>query len=164
MGPTFTKGKFESGEMCAGVMMNKMKTGSFLPAEFPLCDVRDVAKAHLEACVRDEAKNMRFIVAQLRPLNSIGEALVPKYGESYPVVTKTLGPGFVNFLGLFVKVLKPVKAKMGVKQTFDTRLTNDVLGIEFTDFNKTMEDMAVTMIDLGHVPDRRGKVFSKGWC
>ena len=65
---------------------------------------------------------------------------------------------------MFVKVLKPVKAKMGVKQTFDTRLTNDVLGIEFTDFNKTMEDMAVTMIDLGHVPDRRGKVFSKGWC
>ena len=60
--------------------MNKLPFPSFPPIDMPLCDVRDVAKAHLEACVRDEAKNMRFIVAQLRPLNSIGAALVPKYG------------------------------------------------------------------------------------
>ena len=143
-------------------MMNKLPFPSFPPIDMPLCDVRDVAKAHLEACVRDEAKNMRFIVAEPRPFNSIVTALVPKYGESYPVVTKTMSKGLINFLGLFVKDIKPIKAKIDKKQTFDTSLTNDVLGIEFIDFNKTMEDMAVTMIDLGHVPDQRGKVLSKG--
>jgi len=91
--------------------MNKMAIPSFPPIDFPLCDVRDVAKAHLEACVRDEAKNMRFIVAEPRPFNSIGTALVPKYGESYPVVTKTMSKaalciGSANEVDRFNSVLK----------------------------------------------------------
>lgn len=122
-----------------------------------------MAKAHLEACVRDEAKHgMRFIVAEPRPFNSIGTALVPKYGDCYPIMTKNIGNGMMNFLSLFVKDVAVLKAKMGLKYVYDTKLTNEVLGIQFTDFNKTMEDMAETMIVLGHVPDQRGKVLSKG--
>ena len=67
MGPTFTKGSFESGDMCKAVMMNTMQSKKFPPIDFPLCDVRDVAKAHVEACLKDEANNQRFIVAESRP-------------------------------------------------------------------------------------------------
>lgn len=140
-------------------MMGTFPGGAFPPIDFFFCDVRDVAKAHLEACVRPEANNQRFIVAEPRPFNSMGTALVTKYGESYPVITKTLGTGMVSFLALFIKDAADMKQKIGLKWTFDTSNTNKVLGIKFIDFNKTMDDMAVSMIELGHVPDNRGKVL-----
>jgi nucleoside-diphosphate-sugar epimerase len=57
MGPTFTRGTFESGKFASEVMMGKSPGGALPPIEFGLCDVRDVAKAHVEACLRDEANN-----------------------------------------------------------------------------------------------------------
>lgn len=70
MGPTFTRGTSpESISFATGVMTNKMEAGAFPPIDFPICDVRDVAKAHVEACIRDEANNTRFIVAKSMPCN-----------------------------------------------------------------------------------------------
>lgn len=109
--------------------MGTLQGGAFPPIDFPLCDVRDVAKAHLEACVRDEAKNMRFIVAQPRPFADIGRVLVPKYGENYPIITKELGMGMITFFAIFMKDVAQIKKRVGVKTSFDTSLTNDVLGI-----------------------------------
>lgn len=89
--------------------MGTMPGGAFPPIEFPFCDVRDVAKAHVEACVRDEAKNMRFIVADPRPFREVGTALMPKYGESYPIITKDMGKGMLSFAAIFMKQAADMK-------------------------------------------------------
>ena len=96
------------------------------------------------------------------PMKSLGTALVPKYGNHYPIVTKTISHGFISFMALFVKEVADMKAKIGIEYTFDTSNTENILGIKFIDWNKTMDDMALSMIDLGNVPDNRGKVLSKG--
>ena len=80
MGPTFTRGNFTSGDFCKGVLMGTFPGGALPPIDFVLCDVRDVAEAHVQACLRPEADNQRFIVAEARPFNSLGTALVEKYG------------------------------------------------------------------------------------
>lgn len=61
MGPTFTKGAFfESGHIMGDIMMNK---GMLPPMQFPFSDVRDIAKAHMEACFKDGVNKKRIFVA-----------------------------------------------------------------------------------------------------
>jgi hypothetical protein len=119
MGPTFTRGSFESGKFASEVMMGTSPGGALPPIEFGLCDVRDVAKAHVEACLRDEANNQRFIVAEGKPIITVGQALAPKYGESYPVLTKVMGTGVIGFLALFMKPVADMKKMIGVSIDFD---------------------------------------------
>lgn len=71
---------------------------------FPGIDVRDVAKAHLQAILVPEAANQRFILAHSDPvaMRQIAEYLDEKWGKQYPKIPKKNIPKFVmSIFGLF---------------------------------------------------------------
>jgi len=43
----------------------------------------------------------------------------------------------------------------GLKPTFDNSQTTNVLGINFIDPQKSTEDLAESLIELGYFPDKR---------
>lgn len=57
----------------------------------PLCDVRDVALAHLNAVKEEKAKNQRFLINSSSIwLRDISVILKKKYGDDYTITTKDM--------------------------------------------------------------------------
>jgi len=100
-GPNLNTANFGSGDIFKGIMMR------YLPA-MPLgymatVDVRDVAKAHLNAILVEEAKNRRFILAQEGPrwAHDLGrEFKKTKYGKDY-YCTQSILPYFLFYPGYY---------------------------------------------------------------
>lgn len=56
------------------------------PVNFPICDVREVAQAHLSAIKEPEARNKRFIIStETLWIREIGLILKDKFGEWYDI-------------------------------------------------------------------------------
>jgi len=101
--------------------------------QVPTIDVRDVAKAHVEAAARDEAKG-RYIVSSstvVHPLTII--QILKKHfpNKKFPdkLVPGTLNPAF----------------------SVDPSRTAKELGIDWIPLEKTLKDMADKLIELGVV-------------
>jgi len=83
-------------------MMKEMPT---LPlVGMPLVDVRDVAEAHLQAILKPEAANKRFmLVARTVMFTEMGVWLNDKYGAHYDVAHKPAPKMMMQFIGMFDK-------------------------------------------------------------
>lgn len=79
---------------------------------FPVCDVRDVALAHLKAMILDEAKNNRHLVASRQECLSFKELALTLENEfksrNYLIPIRTAPDCSVKFLALFDKSFKQV--------------------------------------------------------
>lgn len=132
----------------------------------PVVDVRDVATCHLEGLKRPEAANQRFICAiGACWTTEIHKPLLEKYNENYPVQTGSIGKGFVKFLGLFVPMMKMMGKNIDVDVDFENKETKECLGItEFISWEKSVVDLADSLIELNYIPDLRGQVKKRGCC
>jgi nucleoside-diphosphate-sugar epimerase len=125
-------------------------------------DVRDTAEVHCEALVRPEAAGQRFVTvakesAWVTDLVGPLQQLFPEY----KIDAKTR-PGYqialAKFLFNFGLILTPFQRHMlDRKYFFDNSRVRDVLGVEFRDFNETLRDSVVSMVDGGWVKPRPKK-------
>lgn len=85
-GPAYNKVNFASGEFLKLVAMNKI---SKLPHVWiPLVDVRDVAKAHVQAILVPEANGKRFVlVNKMVEFMEVPNMLREKWGKDYKLQT-----------------------------------------------------------------------------
>mmetsp|Transcript_12680 Transcript_12680/g.21339 ORF Transcript_12680/g.21339 Transcript_12680/m.21339 type:complete len:93 (-) Transcript_12680:110-388(-) len=88
---------------------------------------------------------------------SIGQSLSEVYKKDYNPPTGKMSKFVGSFLSLFLKELRFIMPMWGVEKNFKNDETRDTLGIEFIEYNKSIQDMAHTLIETGYIVDKRTK-------
>lgn len=115
-----------------------------------LVDVRDVAEAHYKAGFIPSAKGRYITSAHNTNFVELGEALEPKYGDSYPVPTKALPKWLLLLIGPYVNknlTRKFIRNNVNIEwQADNSKIKND-LNMNFRPMKETMEDSFQVLID-----------------
>jgi len=142
IGPNLNKGSFSSGDLIGGILTGGMAE---LPSDyFPLVDVRDVAEAHFEGLLRDEANGKRFI------LNSKNDWMV-----NIAKILKESGkfPNYPTHEKEAERDATGLKKPFGRPMTFANARSKEVLGIDYIPIEKSLVDMADSLIATGYIPE-----------
>eukprot|EP00004_Rigifila_ramosa_P006758 TRINITY_DN1767_c0_g1_i1.p1 TRINITY_DN1767_c0_g1~~TRINITY_DN1767_c0_g1_i1.p1 ORF type:complete len:345 (-),score=84.55 TRINITY_DN1767_c0_g1_i1:26-1039(-) len=110
--------------------------------EFAWVDVRDTAVAHLEAMRNPAASGRYLCVAKCASLLEIGNILRPKYG-AYPLPPREI-PNWLTFF-----VAHNVFSSAGLPLRVNNTKITSQLGIKWTPLEKTCEDAAENLFELG---------------
>ncbi|XP_033107472.1 putative uncharacterized oxidoreductase YGL039W isoform X2 [Anneissia japonica] len=154
LGPYFTNSPGCSVAVIADVLMNK---NSRVPhIALPVCDVRDVAKAHVNALSCPEAAhNRHIIVSDFVFCDKIGKILASEFkSQGYNPTTAVASRPFLKFLSFFDSSLRNTTASWGIKPNVDTTRMREVLKITPISVDKTIIDMAYSLIQKGFLPEK----------
>ncbi|OQV22886.1 putative uncharacterized oxidoreductase [Hypsibius exemplaris] len=132
-----------------------------------MCDVRDVALAHVRAMTLPDANGQRFIINTggmwFRDVALVLEREFKHQGYNIPTM---MAPKlFVSIAACFDKTLHSVMPRWGKQLTFDNTKMRNILKIEPTSREETVIEMAHSMVDHGLVPrtkDYRGRTLAAG--
>ncbi|KAG0710408.1 putative uncharacterized oxidoreductase [Chionoecetes opilio] len=130
--------------------------------QFPVCDVRDVAKAHVKALTLPEAVNNRHIIlTDCLWYKDIAGAVAKEFRpQGYSIATAQLPYVVLWLAGLFNKgVRNSILPRVGKTLGVENKRMVEVLGVEPTAVDCTMQDMVYAMVDLGIV--RRAKKYKQ---
>lgn len=119
-----------------------------------LVDVRDVAEAHYLAGFTPEANGRYITSAHSTNFLEMGQALIPKYGDQYPLPKRALPKWLLMLVGPMANPLftrRFVKNNVNVEWKADNSKIKKDLGINFMPLQKTMEDSFQTLIDSGQL-------------
>lgn len=130
--------------------------------QFPICDVRDVAKAHVKALTAPEAVNNRHIICTDSVwVKDIAMAASKEFKpQGYSIPTGQL-PYFLCWVaGLFNKGMKNnILPRLGKQLNASNKRMVEVLGVEPTAIDCTVQDMVYALVDLGIV--RKAKKYKQ---
>lgn len=115
-----------------------------------LVDVRDVAEAHYRAGFTPSAEGRYITSAHNTNFVELGEALKPKYGNSYPVPTRPMPKWLLMLVGPFVNKnlsRKFIRNNVNVEWQADNSKIRKDLNINFRPMGETMEDSFQVLID-----------------
>nr|XP_045599703.1 phenylacetaldehyde reductase-like isoform X3 [Procambarus clarkii] len=128
----------------------------------PICDVRDVAKAHVKALTLPEAANNRHIIyTDSVWVKDIALAVAKEFKpQGYSIPTGQL-PYFLCWVaGLFNKSMKNnILPRIGKVMKIDNKRMVEVLGLEPTAVDCTLNDMVYSLVDIGIV--RKAKKYKQ---
>ena len=123
VGPNLNSRRFASGDFIKMFMMGELK--GLGKIQVPFVDVRDVAQAHLNAVLKEDARNKRFIlVSKCLWYSEVANILNDEYGKYYPSIPTTVYPcGVHRLASLFSSESARAVASWEIQQTFDTSST-----------------------------------------
>lgn len=113
-------------------------------------DVRDVAEAHFHAGFNPNAEERYITSAHNTNLFDMASALLPKYGDTYPLPKKTLPKWLLVLVGPMINKAfsrKFIRNNVNVEWKADNSKIKKELGIEFRSLKDTMEDSFQLLID-----------------
>lgn len=119
---------------------------------FGMVDVRDVAEAHYRAGFIPEASGRYITSAHNSDLLEMAMALLPKYGDKYPIPRKALPKWLLMLIGPMVNkamTRKAVRNNINVPWRADNSKIRKELGMTFRPMRETMEDAFQVLIDEG---------------
>jgi dihydroflavonol-4-reductase len=133
--PAFVQGPALDDDLSTSHELMRLMAEGRYPASpkivFPVCDVRDVATAHVEAMMRPEAAGHRFIIAQGETrLFDIGQRMVAECPD-----LKSKAPRFelpdtaVRALAVVDKRLRTILPELGSHRVCTSRKARDMLGL-----------------------------------
>ena len=119
----------------------------------PICDVRDVAEAHIKAMTIPEAAGHRHIIDNetlwcYELAKIIDKEFRP---QGYKIPTRTAPNFLMHIVGLFDGTIKLLLPRLGNKSEFDNSCLKCVLGINPIPVQKSILDMCYSMIETGRV-------------
>lgn len=117
-----------------------------------IVDVRDVAHAHFNAAFLPSAKGRYITSAYETNFLDMAKALLPKYGQHYPLPTRPLPKWVLLIVGPLANKLfsrKFIQNNVNIPWKADNSKIQRELGIDFLPFTKTMEDAFQNLIDEG---------------
>ncbi|XP_042209022.1 putative uncharacterized oxidoreductase YDR541C isoform X3 [Homarus americanus] len=152
LGPALTEGHKNATSVSFMVqIVNKVYPG--VPrVQMPICDVRDVAKAHLKALTMPEAVNNRHIICTDSVwVKDISMAVAKEFKpQGYSIATGQFPYFACWLLGLFNKGMKnTILPRIGKTIKIDNKRMVEVLGVEPTAIDCTINDMVYSLVDLG---------------
>lgn len=114
-------------------------------------DVRDVAKAHVEAMERPEAAGERFIVCERSLwLSEIGRALRSAYPDR-KIPTADMPGWLARIAGLFNPSLRFILPNLNRRRIYDADKARRMLGIDFIPAQTALIASAESLISIGKV-------------
>ncbi|XP_022244340.1 cinnamoyl-CoA reductase 1-like isoform X2 [Limulus polyphemus] len=127
-----------------------------------VCDVRDVAEAHLKAMTTPSANGQRYIISTQNVwLKDIALILCKEFKpQGYRIPTMN-APYFALWLNSFIdKSVRPVLPRIGKEYKFDNTRMKEVLEINPLDLTQTIVDTAYSLIEHGIV--KKSKKYKQG--
>ena len=110
---------------------------------FSLVDVRDVAKAHINAGMLEKASNRHILVAEVKNVLEMAKILKNRFHDKFKIPKSKL-PNFMLYLvGPFMGFSwKYLKRNLGISFRFDNSYSKIDLGIEYRSVQQTLIDHA----------------------
>lgn len=115
-------------------------------------DVRDVADAHFKAGYKPEAKGRYITAAHETDFLEMGQVLLEKYGNDYPLPKKAVPKWLLMIVGPLTNKLftwKFIRNNVDVPWKADNSKIKKELGMTFRPLKETMEDSFKVLIDEG---------------
>ena len=124
---------------------------------FGVCDVRDVAKAHVNAMKLPEAAGHRHIVdSGFMWFKDIAEVIEKEFKPQGYNIRKTVAWNFlIKITALFDATAKTLVPVLGVRQTFDNSRLKNVLGITPYPVEQSVIEICYSLIETGRVKKTR---------
>jgi dihydroflavonol-4-reductase len=125
---------------------------------FGVVDVRDLAEAHYKAGFTPEAKGRYITHAHSSDFVDMATALLPKYGDDYPIPRKALPKWMVWLVGpMMDKTLtrKAISRNVNIPWVGDNSKGKRELGLTYRPLQESMNDFFQQMIDSGQVPQTK---------
>jgi nucleoside-diphosphate-sugar epimerase len=122
-----------------------------------MVDVRDVADAHFKAGHTPEAKGRYITSAHNTNFLEMGQTLLPKYGDKYPLPKRALPKWLLLAVGPMVNKLfsrKMIRNNVNVPFTADNSKIKRELDMHFRPMEETLEDTFQSMIDEGMLTEK----------
>ena len=163
--PTYVLGPIICGGYASIMVILKRLLNAQAPIlpnlSFAICDVRDVAAAHVKAMTVPEAAGHRHIVDNgslwyYQIANVVDEEF---RRQGYKIPTRTAPNFFFHIVALFDGTVKRILPALGNKSEFDNSRLRNVLGITPIPIQKSILDMCYSLIETGRVkktPEYRG--------
>lgn len=153
--PGLVMGPVISGVVCTSIELIKRLMDGSMPLipriNLCLCDVRDVAAAHLKAMTIPEAANQRhLIVASHLWLRDVAFILSEEFGSQGYYIPTWHAPYFTLWLySFFDNSTRLILSRINKSYTYSNRKMIEVLGINPRDMRKTLLDTVHCLIACG---------------
>lgn len=115
-------------------------------------DARDLAKAHLAAAFKAEAKGRHIISVEGTTILELGQTLLDKFGATYPIPRRAMPKILAWLFGpLLSDVTRPFISR-NVDHPWRANNEKGIreLGVSYRPIRESMEDMFTQMIELGY--------------
>uniref|UniRef100_A0A0G4F564 NAD-dependent epimerase/dehydratase domain-containing protein n=1 Tax=Chromera velia CCMP2878 TaxID=1169474 RepID=A0A0G4F564_9ALVE len=126
------------------------------PIRLGTCDVRDVAAAHVMAMEKDVTG--RFLICEgVYSWKEVAMKLKEKY-PFHPIATQVAPSPLVKIVTYFTQPAAErtfVFLSLNRQVRLDNSRSKEVLGLEYTEFGKTVEDTAADLVKNKHVPEMK---------
>jgi nucleoside-diphosphate-sugar epimerase len=124
----------------------------------PVCDVRDVAKAHVNALTIAEAASNRHLIltyTETKPIKEWAIHLDKEFRSKNYSIPLTVAPNFViKVASIFDKSVILAARIVGKFIKCDNSRMKNVLQVEPTALQKSLIDMAYNLIEKGIIPKK----------
>jgi dihydroflavonol-4-reductase len=133
--PAFVQGPALDDDLSTSHQLMRLMAEGRYPASpkiiFPVCDVRDVAAAHVEAMIRPEAAGQRFIIAEGETrLFDIGQRMIAECPDLKGKAPRfELPDAAVRALAVVDKRLRTILPELGSHRVCSGRKAREVLGL-----------------------------------
>ncbi|MDH5656100.1 MAG: aldehyde reductase [Spirochaetia bacterium] len=154
LGPVLEKDFSPSAELVKKLMERAMPA---LPEMgFQICDVRDVAEAHISAMTEKAAAGKRIAVTdRFLWFKEIAEILHNEYADQgYKIPQKTLPHFAVRLFSLLDKETRSVLNELGVHRKLSNNRLKSLLGIDPVSAKQSILETAKTLIEQGIIKSR----------
>lgn len=120
-------------------------------AGFGVVDVRDLAQAHLAAAFSADAEGRHIVSGHDTDLLAVGQALLPKFGNQFPLPRRAL-PKWLVWLVAPMSGLtrKFVSRNVGHVWRADNSKSRKALGVSYRPMQESMNDMFAQMVEAGY--------------
>ncbi|WOR14865.1 NAD-dependent epimerase/dehydratase family protein [Hyphomonas sp. FCG-A18] len=149
LGPAMSGDVSASLELVTQAMQNKVP--AYPKLTFGIVDVRDVAKAHVEAMERPAAAGERFLVGnEVLSFSEIGDIL----REAFPdrkLPKGELPNWLVRMMVPLNPTLKQILPELGKRRAYTNAKAREQLGIDFIPAKDAIIASAQTLVDLGEL-------------
>jgi nucleoside-diphosphate-sugar epimerase len=139
LGPSLTN-RVDSSSIDFMISMGNGKYATGVPElYFSIVDVRNVAKAHVNAAIKPEAKGRYILVNKVLQMLDISNILQKAYGTKYKF-PKTKLPKFLSYIvgPFFGLSWKYVTKNIGIPYKFDNSRSINELGIDYLPVEDTL--------------------------
>lgn len=148
IGPSLTKRKDSTSiDFMLSFLNGKYKAG--VPElYFGVVDVRDVAMAHVNAALNEDAEGRFITVSETKSTLEMAEILREHLGDQYPIPKSKMSKGLLKLAGPFVGFSwKFINRNIGIPIYFDNTRAKTLLKIDFTPAEKALIDQANQVIN-----------------
>jgi len=158
IGPSLVPSLNESNKVIADVVGGKYP--GIVSLAWGFVDVRDVARAHLEAAERKEAKG-RYLCANVTMTMRELVGRIARVAPGHRVPKMGFDNGIGNFFTRAGSVFYPrgardfIRTHLGRVPRFDNGKIQRELGVQFTDIDVTLRDAVDDLVRWGHAPAAR---------